>query len=214
MLCNSLAKYYGISLRTRRLDTKFVTVILDSIISSLQRKNKISKSVKIHLSLLEHVSWQLNWVFPKYFHCIQWHFCKKGYLNLQPLVLETRMFPQGQQDTGQREEDLWIHASVIFQIRWISWIHWISLPYRENWSEFTAGRKLCTNLASKHEEVSDAVRFPSFLNLCINWKLKKSGLWHDEYFKRACVIHRFVPFYFNMTVTPYILREAIQNIIL
>ena len=47
------------------------------------------------------------WVLPKCFHWICWiqwqHFCKIGYSNLQPLVQETKMLPQSQQDMDNRQ---------------------------------------------------------------------------------------------------------------
>ena len=40
---------------------------------------------------------------PEYFHWIQWkNFCKKDYLNLQPLLWDTKMLPHNQQDMSNR----------------------------------------------------------------------------------------------------------------
>ena len=55
-------------------------------------------------------------------------------MNLPSLVLETRMLPQCQHDTCERRffKLTLIYTSVIHQILWICWIHWIFMPFREN----------------------------------------------------------------------------------
>ena len=57
--------------------------------------------------------------------------------NLPPLVLKTRMLPQHRQHTYMREGIFKlspIQASVIYPIAWIHLIHWIPVPFGENWS--------------------------------------------------------------------------------
>ena len=74
----------------------------------------------------------LHWVFPKYFHWIQWqkllcfkkiirtchHLCERCYHGTSKTQVTKQIFKFSP-----------IHASVIYQI---PWIHWISDPFREN----------------------------------------------------------------------------------
>ena len=81
-----------------------------------------------------------NWVFPKCFHWmywIQWQkilYFKNIIQTCHLLCKRPRCYNSASKtQVAERVFKLNpIHASVIYQIPWISWIHWISDPFREN----------------------------------------------------------------------------------
>ena len=114
--------------------------------SEIFRKNSIAWKTLFEFFLIE---------FYRIYRISKIFFITKDYSNLLPLVSETRMLPQCQEDTRNRgifkltpihasdmittaparhTWETWSLISVQFMFQWfiILWIHWISISFRKN----------------------------------------------------------------------------------